>query len=80
MIKLTSSKDHPRDSYQPQTYFRCPLCDGRNSFYSVSPLRCHGCMKVIPLDFRKLMDDEAYRIKFHGDPPIHVEDSKNSER
>jgi hypothetical protein len=37
-------------------------------------------MKVIPLDFRKLMDDEAYRIKFHGDPPIHVEDSKNSER
>lgn len=74
MIRLHATKDKANDKYQPQTYFNCPLCDARNSFFSVAPARCHGCMKPLPVDVRKLMDNEDYRLSFHTDGRITIID------
>jgi hypothetical protein len=68
MIRLVATKqDERRGNYHPQTRFICPFpeCEEENSFYSVSPDRCHGCMRHYDLNFRKLMEDLDYRRKFH---------------
>lgn len=46
--------------------FNCPLCDAPHSFYYMTSMTafCTACSKRI-IDFGMLIDDEAYRLKYH---------------
>lgn len=73
MIRLVATRDvGTRDNYHPPTRFVCPLpdCEEENSFYSVSPDRCHGCMRHFDINFRKLMEEMEYRKKFHQEKEL----------
>ncbi len=46
--------------------FECPLCGAPHSFYYMTSMTafCTSCSQRI-IDFGRLMDEEAYRLKYH---------------
>jgi hypothetical protein len=78
MIKFTAARDNERDYYQPKTFFDCPLCGEKNSFFSVPSKQCHGCMREFPISPRKLMDEENYRLEYHTEGRISDKSQENT--
>jgi len=63
MMKVCELID--KQGYSPRLLIECHVCSHQMYFYSIPPINCDRCKCALP-DYKKLMKDKDYRLKWHS--------------